>query len=50
MTNETAIFWIDGDRYVFKDDEIDEVLRRAENASTVNNAWLRTKEYGEKKQ
>lgn len=46
IMTETAIFWIDGDRFVFKGDEVDEALRRACDADSIPEAWEATAEYG----
>lgn len=45
--SKTAIFYIDGDRFVFRDDEIDALLDDVRaNAESIPEAWKRTKERG----
>lgn len=47
MTDRTAIFYIDGDRYIFRGEQVDEVLSLATAAESIPEAWEQTKDYGE---
>ena len=40
------VVWSNGERFVFRDDEIDSVLDAAESADTQAEAWRRTEVIG----
>lgn len=42
----SAVFWIDGGSYVFRGEEVTNVLRLAAAADTKEEAWRVTEAYG----
>lgn len=42
----TAVVWVEGERYVFRDGEVDELLELGSDAATVAEAWDRLRDYG----
>lgn len=44
--SKTAIVWIDGDRFVFHDDEVDRMLEIGAAADNPDDAFERLRDYG----
>lgn len=42
----TLIAWVDGERFVFRDEQVDELLERGTEAPTTEVAWDRLVAFG----
>lgn len=47
--SRTAIVWIDGNRYVFRGEEIDTILEIGAEAESIPEAWDSLIEYAERR-
>lgn len=46
VSNRTLVAWVDGERFVFREEQVDEVLDRGTEADTPDEAWDALAAYG----